>query len=262
MLTGRAGLYMTLEDLGCSSDGESLVCSVLASLSSLPTHSKMHRSLLLTLLTTAIAALARPPSRHPHSPSAAAAPGTIKCPIIFDGRIKTTTQLTDFDSYSTSPFNPDYVKGQTLKWSDIIKFPSVSPSRFDDPDQHKPIEVTISDASIFMNQRGFRRAGLQFQGDSNTGSAGSKGVKTIHFSVRWDNARPLNLSHEYLNVWHETADYSANQFNFEGGTILGQTQLPADTWKVLDRNNRQIWAVKIEREGWQNFAITVDYEKK
>jgi hypothetical protein len=220
----------------------------------------MLASVLLGLLTAAVTVSAHPHGQHGQH-GHAAAPAAIKCPIVFDGRVKASAVPTDFDSTSTSIFNPDYVKGQNLKWSDILKFPDVANARFDNATQ-KAFEVTISDASIFQTQRGFRRAGLQMQGDTNNGSPGTKGVKTIHFSVRWDAQRALNLSHEYLNVWHEAADYSANQFNFEAGAILGQASLPKDTWKVLDRKNKQIWSTPIVKDDWQNFAITLDFNKK
>lgn len=152
----------------------------------------VHQTLFLGLLS-ALAVTARP--------SKCAA--DVKCPIVLDGRVKTSLTPTDFDSYSTSPFNPDYVKGNNLKWSDILVFPTdTGASRFDNT-SFKPFEVTISDASIFQKQQGFRRAGLQIQGDTNTGSPGDSGIKTIHFSVKQDPKRPLNLTHEYLNVWHE-----------------------------------------------------------
>jgi hypothetical protein len=164
----------------------------------------MHRATLVGLLAAAATTVTGAPSC---SGVHAAAPGTVKCPLVFDGRVKATAALTDFDSASTSPFNPDYVKGNNLKWSQIIKFPQTSNARFDN-NSTKAIEVTISDASIFQSQQGFRRAGLQFQGDTNNGSPGTTGVKTIHFSIKLDPQRPLNLSHEYLNVWHESADVS------------------------------------------------------
>ena len=127
-----------------------------------------------------------------------AANATIKCPIVFDGRVKSSLAPTDFDSGGSTPFGPDYVKGQGLKWSEILKFPGDAGSARFDGDGYKPVEVTLSDSSIFQTQRGFRRAGLQFQGDSNNGSPATTGIKTLHFSVKQDSARPLNLSHEYL----------------------------------------------------------------
>jgi Glycoside hydrolase 131 catalytic N-terminal domain len=131
----------------------------------------------------------------------AASPAVIKCPIIFDGRVPSTAQLSDFDSGNGGgwmPFNPGYVKGGSLAWSDIILLPTVStPSRFD-ANGTVPLEVTLSDKSIFQSQNGFRRAGLQFSKDSNTGSPATKGVVTLHWSVMQDSKRKLNLTHEYL----------------------------------------------------------------
>lgn len=123
----------------------------------------------------------------------------VQCPIIFDGRVPTAwaADPTQFDTYATNTiYNPDYVKGNNIKWSQILKFPNVTKSRFDTEDT-TPLEVTISDQSIFQTQNGFRRAGLQFLKDSADGP-GQTGVKTLHFSVKQDPSRPLNLTHEYL----------------------------------------------------------------
>jgi hypothetical protein len=46
------------------------------------------------------------------------------------------------------------------------------------------------------------------------------------------------------------------------GTILGQTSLAKNTFKLLNRSNRQIWSKPMEDSGWQNFAITIDFAKK
>ncbi|GKT63182.1 hypothetical protein ColTof3_10521 [Colletotrichum tofieldiae] len=189
---------------------------------------------------------------------------SIKCPIVFDGRVPATATPQDFDSASGggwNPYNPGYVKGEGLLWSDIILLPQVAPpSRFDAREEKRPLEVTISDKSIFMDQRGFRRAGLQFAMDANVGSPAGTGAKTLHFSVRQDPARPLNLTHEYLNVWHETAAYDANQFNFQTGTIIGQAGLPKNTFKLLDRDNKLVWSTPMATDGsWQNFALTLDF---
>src|SRR6187551_2505309 len=95
------------------------------------------------VLGLALGAAARP----------AASNATVKCPIIFDGRILATLKPTDFDtSGKGSPFGADYVKGQGLKWSEILQFPTVPASRFDNT-THKPFEVTISDKSIFQTQK-------------------------------------------------------------------------------------------------------------
>ena len=152
----------------------------------------VQRSSLLALLGASLVSASAVPQHQRRADT--------KCPVVFDGRIPTSLELSGFDSGSTSPFNPDYVKGEGLKWSSIIKFPegdAAAASRFDG-DAHKPFEVTIGDDSIFQTQKGFRRAGLQFKGDTNNGSPATKGLKTIHFSIKVDPQRQLNLSHEYI----------------------------------------------------------------
>jgi len=87
-----------------------------------------------------------------------------------------------------------------------------------------------------------------------------------------DKKRRMNLTHEYMNVWHETNDYSSNHFSLNAGVVLEQdkpkegnvttTGLDKRLWKILDRKNNVIWTTTIEWDGWQNFAIKLDYEKK
>lgn len=196
---------------------------------------------------------------------AAPAPDRPHCPIIFDGRVASGTPLSDFDTPS-SPFNPDYVKGENLTWSDILLEPAGPPSRFDGPN-YIPVEVTICDESIFVPspgevQSGFRRAGHLFKADTNTNSSDSS-VETLHWSVRQDSQRSLNLTHEYMNVWHETADYSTNQFSFLAGQLLdGGSASDKDTFKILGRANNIIWSTPIDTSHWQNFAVTLDYQAK
>lgn len=109
-----------------------------------------------TILVSLFASLAvaRRPGRRQGS-------GTITCPITLDGRVPVDTELADFDSYATSPFNPDYIRGDE-SFSETLLFPDVLNSRFDD-EGFKSVEVTISDLSIFQEQNGFRRIGLQIQ---------------------------------------------------------------------------------------------------
>ncbi|KAJ4325768.1 hypothetical protein N0V94_000528 [Neodidymelliopsis sp. IMI 364377] len=218
----------------------------------------MYAQSLLSVLLAAPLALAAPPVR-PHV--RAASGSNIKCPIVFDGRVPTNVSKspTYFDTAPPNTiFNPDYVKGNNLTWSSILKFPQDG-SRFDGAD-HTAVEVTISDKSIFQQQQGFRRAGLQFSDDTPEGEGG-KGIKTLHFSVKQDPARPLNLTHEYLNVWHEAADYSNNQIQFQVGTLIDNAASKKNNFKILDRAGKQIWDIPINYKKWQNFALKLDYTK-
>ncbi|KAI4652553.1 hypothetical protein J4E85_000689 [Alternaria conjuncta] len=214
----------------------------------------MFTSTLITLASVASTALAAP-ALHPHVTRAAEP----KCPIVFDGRVPANMTPVSFDTQATNTlFNADFVKGNNLTWSQILKFPNES-SRFDG-DKFKAVEVTISDESIFQKQQGFRRAGLQFLKDAPDGEGG-KGVKTLHWSVKQDSARPLNLTHEYLNVWHEAADFSNNQIQFQTGSLIGKSDADKDQFKILDRAGKWLWNVKIDQTQWQNFAMTLDYTK-
>lgn len=151
----------------------------------------MYRQSIIAVLLSAGSAFAAP------CPEEAAPAAEIQCPIVFDGRVPVGTEPSSFDTYATAKlFNPDYVKGNDIKWSEILKFPSNTSSRFDGAD-FVPLEVTLSDKSIFQKQNGFRRAGLQFLKDAGEGPEDT-GVKTLHFSVKQDPTRPLNLTHEYL----------------------------------------------------------------
>lgn len=197
---------------------------------------------------------------------------TTKCPITMDGRVSLNTTLQTFDT-PASPFNDAYSKGQNLSWSQIILFPQTAPAKYDFPTS-KAIEVTINDSSIFVPgggqpQIGFRRAGLLM---GNGSDATNIGVKTFHWSVKQDPQREMNLTHEYLNAWHEANDYSSNQFSFNTGIMLEQDK-PTDSnvsttglskylWKFLDRDNDVIWTTRIDWQAWQNFAVTVDYNEK
>lgn len=198
---------------------------------------------------------------------------TIQCPIIFDGRVTQNMSLASFDSAATSPYSPQYVKGENLTWSQILLLPNTTTlSRFDTPILHKSLEVTINDASLFRSgsglQLGFRRAGLLLKDDKNPVGAdkADEGAVTFHWSLKQDVARPLNLSHEYMNVWHEKADYSGNQFSFVGGVVLKvdggtgeDTPEEKGSWKLQNAKNEFIFQTKIEYDSWQNFAVKLDY---
>lgn len=218
----------------------------------------MYTQSILSVLLAAPLALAAP-SIRPHV-SLRAPSDNVKCPIVFDGRVPTNLSKTPtvFDT-SNALFSPDYVKGNNLTWSQILKFPKDA-SRFDGAD-HTAVEVTISDQSIFQKQNGFRRAGLQFVNDAPDGEGG-KGIKTLHFSVKQDPTRPLNLTHEYLNVWHEAADYSNDQIQFQAGTLIDNAASKKQNFKILDRAGKQIWTIPIDFKKWQNFALKLDYTKK
>lgn len=69
-----------------------------------------------------------------------------------------------------------------------------------------------------------------------------------------------------MNVWHEKADYSGNQFSFVGGVVLigdggdgTDTKEKREVWKVQNAKNEFVASVGMERGVWQNFAVRLDY---
>jgi hypothetical protein len=220
--------------------------------------------------------LNHPSQPPPHSPLVperrpSANYTNINCPVIFDGRVPKNLTLTSFDSASSSPYSPSYVKGENITWSSVLLFPSTSLSRFDQSTHHKLVEVTVDDRSLFRAgenlQVGFRRAGLLLKDDVNDpgADASDTGIVTFHWSVKQDAGRPLNLSHEYMNVWHEKANYSGNQFTFVGGVVLpgdGGVDKESNRWRVQNAKNEFMFEVSIEREEWQNFGVQLDYSNE
>lgn len=125
------------------------------------------------------------------------------------------------------------------------------------------VGITISDASIFQSQTGFRRAELLPK--SNSGSDPSTtGIKTLHFSLMRDSARPLNYSHEYQLVFLETADYSTNQFALKTGKIIGANAADGERLIVQSnvRNPTTLHETAFTRDVWHNYALTLNFDEK
>lgn len=192
-----------------------------------------------------------------------------KCTLQFDGRIPGTFTPASFDA-ANAFFSQSNVFGQGLKFSQLIQLPSAPPpSLFDDGANTVPVEVTISDDSIFAPsadnvQTGFRRAELLPASNSGT-DASTLGVKTLHFSVAKDAARPLNLSHEYQLVFLESNDFSTNQLVLKTGTIIGGAGGNPDTLQLFGNVNdnppKVLFSAPFQAGVFHNFAVTLDFNK-
>ena len=145
-------------------------------------------------------------------------------------------------------------------------------SQFDDMHDNEAIGVTLSDQSIYApspgnEQKGFRRAELQFKYDENRiYPPYSIGKTTFHWSIRKDQARPLNLSHEYQLVFLEDSSYSTNQVVLKTGNIYPATGLKPDSLVLLGNVNSkpvpQLFNTSFTADVWHNFAVTMDFDKK
>jgi len=192
------------------------------------------------------------------------AQASVRCPLVFDGRIPSTVTNTVFDTAS-SPFSPENVKGKDLAFSSMVSLPASQASRFEE-NGTKAVGISINDESIFQpgdppGQLRFRRAEFLYKANNGTDSSAT-GFKTVHWSVQLDPSKPLNLSHEYMMVWRERNDFSANQFMFQIGSLLYNTSVPRDNWSVVGKTNNIIFTTPVSKDGWQNFAVSLDQDKK
>jgi hypothetical protein len=195
-------------------------------------------------------------------------------PIIWDGRIPTNFSKSAFDSASTSPFSPDFVRATDEPFSEIIEFPNISQSLFDGYTS-RPIEVTIDDSSIFAPggnpQNGFRRAEL-LPATNNGTDATVQGVTTLHLSIIEDPVKPLNYSHEYQLVFIETNDFASHVWTLKTGTPFGTdpASLPEGKAKTLRLGSSTaggaeevvLFESPFDTGVWYNFAIQTDWDKR
>jgi hypothetical protein len=203
--------------------------------------------------------------------------------LLPDGRIAANAALTDFD-VATSPLNPDNVKGDGLLFSELILFPGEQASIFDAAAGTKALEITISDESILVSdesilvsdesilvpgggepQTQFRRADLVPSAASVAQNSSVTGVRTVHFSVQQDVAKPLALAtNESQLVFLETADFAARQFDVRVGTGTTSSGLTKGNTVVLGRSGDAIEELFVAPfdETLQNFAFTLDFDEK
>ncbi|KAF3913178.1 hypothetical protein AA313_de0205158 [Arthrobotrys entomopaga] len=185
-------------------------------------------------------------------------------PILFDGRIPPLFRSALLDDDSTSPYNAQYVLGLE-PWSKVVHFPNVDHSLFDVPLGGKPVIVSINDKSIFQGQTGFRRSELL--PDVNSGDdVTTNGIVAHHFSIRTDNTRPLNYSHEYQPVFIETQDYASHVWQLKTGTPFGEswTDEAAKTLRIYSSSTSsdalEIFNIPFTTEDWHNFALEEDWD--
>ncbi len=49
---------------------------------------------------------------------------------------------------------------------------------------------------------------------------------------------------------------------FQAGTLIDQSGLAKNTFKILGRTSRVLWSTPMDAAAWQNFAITMDFGMK
>ncbi|KAH8882963.1 hypothetical protein GQ53DRAFT_798555 [Thozetella sp. PMI_491] len=185
------------------------------------------------------------------------------CKIQFDGRVPANFGAASFAA-NNKFFDSSNVLGTGLSFADVIELPAIGGSLFDAAGATVPLEVTISDKSIFNGQTGFRRAEL-LPASNNGKDASTQGVKTLHFSILADTQHPLNLTHEYQLAFLESADFSTNQLVLKTGTILGQNTPDPSLLQLFGNVNSNppqvLFSTPFTPGVFNNFAVTMDFNK-
>ncbi|CAG8957166.1 hypothetical protein HYFRA_00009367 [Hymenoscyphus fraxineus] len=185
--------------------------------------------------------------------------------LLPDGRIAQNIKVEDFD-VKASVFKSAVVKGDGLKFSEIITFPDATVAKqslFDVAGNTKAFAININDKSIFIPKGGKpedqnRRADLLPSIISTENDVATKGVKTIHFSIQMDPAKPLNLTHQYALSFLETKDFTTHIYEVVVGG--GDDKNIRVTSNNKGGAAKDLFSAPIAK-GFMNFALTMDFEK-
>ncbi|KAK0460127.1 uncharacterized protein EV420DRAFT_1268294 [Desarmillaria tabescens] len=188
--------------------------------------------------------------------------------ILYDGRIPLgmSSSILDVSSgpFSTVVRGPESASSVLLLLYYYTSFVPYSSTE-------QAISVTIDWTSIFTPgssspQYGFCRTELIAQKSGNTTALNEgtdTGVSVFHFSIKADETRPLNYTHEYQIVFIEPTDGS-HVFGLQLGSPFTNPTgvVPASnssSFKVLDHDLDVLFTTPFTNETWHNFAIQVDW---
>lgn len=79
-----------------------------------------------------------------------------------------------------------------------------------------------------------------------------------------DATRPLNVSHDYLIVFLETADFSANQFRIKTGTTIGSEGATKNELLVLGNTAQATtyFLTPFVADAFTNLALKMEFNAK
>lgn len=137
---------------------------------------------------------------------------------------------------------------------------------FDTANNTKAFEITINDKSIFKPQGGtpqtnIRRADLLPSIRSQLNNVSTTGVRTMHFSIQQDPARPINTTHDYQVMNLESGDFSFHQIDVRTGAanagklvVQGNAKNPA--------GQQTLASVDFPADQMVNLALKMDFNAK
>ncbi|PBK95883.1 hypothetical protein ARMGADRAFT_925100 [Armillaria gallica] len=189
--------------------------------------------------------------------------------VLYDGRVPLGMETSILDA-SAGPFST--CVRLVLKAHPLYHLQGSSLSFVPYSSTEQAISVTIDWTSIFTPgssspQYGFRRTELIAQKGGSATALNEEidtGVSVFHFSIKADETRPLNYTHEYQIVFIEPSDDS-HVFGLQLGSPFtnptGVVPTPsAASFKVLDHDLNVLFATNFTEGMWHNFAIQVDWE--
>jgi len=195
-------------------------------------------------------------------------------PLIYDGRapfnltstdlnnnvgpyltvVKGTENATHYDSLHGLSVPP------TPLWNELLILPT-----------EQAVSVSIDNTSVFFpgggaGQFGFRRTDLiaAINGQhTELITQMETGTTVFHFSIKLDEARPLNYTHEYQIVFIEPND-GTHVFEIQLGSPFTNPTgvLPvanAHSFKVRDHSLNVLFTTPFTSDTWHNFAVQVDW---
>ncbi|KAI1788898.1 hypothetical protein LXA43DRAFT_611304 [Ganoderma leucocontextum] len=199
--------------------------------------------------------------------------------IIWDGRAPFNLTNADLDS-STGPFLT-VVKGSgnashysQLHKHSLLPTPLWNEGLLHLQPREQVISVSIDNSSLFLPggtnpQYGFRRTDIIAANNgehTNLITQMESNRTTFHFSIKKDETRPLNYTHEYQIVFIEPNDGS-HVFSIQlGSPFTNPTEtLPvpnAHSFKVLDHALNVLFSTPFTSHAWHNFAVEVDWNAR
>ncbi|KAI0747574.1 hypothetical protein C8Q74DRAFT_1212624 [Fomes fomentarius] len=199
-------------------------------------------------------------------------------PVLYDGRAPLNLTSADLDS-STGPFLTVVKGSEAASHYSHLLGRSVPPTplwnkapAFINPTE-QTIAVSIDNSSVFVPggnpQLGFRRTDIIAANNgehTNLIQLIETNTTVFHFSIKKDERRPLNYSHEYQVVFIEPNDGS-HVFGIQiGSPFTNPTgNLPATnahSFKVLDHALNVLFSTPFTSHTWHNFAIEVDWNAR
>lgn len=100
---------------------------------------------------------------------------------------------------------------------------------------------------------------------NNNANDTSSGIKTLHFSIKPSADRPLNVSHEYLMVFLERADFGANLVALKTGTQIGSNGTTKNDLLLLGNSAKGVntlFSTPFTEGVFTNFALKMDFVQK